>query len=178
MDGAQPAEPVAETQADDAPDEAVPDEAVPDEAAPVVAARPGRRAPRIHVPADDAPDEDDAPDGQDTGEAVAEEKAESPDGDGAPPARRRTRRGSRGGRNRKRKPAVTNGDGVGADVVESQEAAPPAAQGNGEPEGAAVLASAPPEAPETPERADPTDASESGGYVPMSEWIEDFDRRP
>jgi len=91
---------------------------------------------------------------------------EATDGD-APVAKKRTRRGSRGGRNRKRKPAAANGDGeVGAEAVATEpnalEEAPVA-----EPE----------EAPQ--QVAEPVDATapREAGYVPMSEWIEDFDRR-
>ena len=104
---------------------------------------------------------------------------EAVDEDDRPPtaAKKRTRRGSRGGRNRKKKPAATNGDGVSpntdvetAAVAEAATAVetlgePVEAQANGDPDVAPVTT------------AEPTDGSE-GGYVPMSEWIGDFDRRP
>ncbi len=143
-----------------------------DEAPPVDAARPARRAPRIHVPADDDQDEPEADD------AVAAETPESPDGDGAATPRKRTRRGSRGGRSRKKKPAATNGDATGSDIVEAQEAEAPALQGNGAADSATALASAPTGPSEAPDVPEASEATESGGYVPMSEWIEDFDRRP
>jgi hypothetical protein len=60
--------------------------------------------------------------------------------------RKRTRRGSRGGRNR-RKPAAASDD--------------TAADGD---------------APDAP-AAEPAPATgDEGGYVPMSEWLDDFDR--
>jgi ribonuclease G len=125
-----------------------------------------RRKPRIHVPGDDQREtesalaaalDDVSVDGAgeltDLADPDASDEVEAPVA-GAPP-RKRTRRGSRGGRNRKRKPAAANGDGVAG--AEAAEATEPAAE-------------------TTPAVADaePGDA----GYVPMSEWIEDFDRRP
>ena len=158
-----------------------------------VAEPPARRAPRIHVPSGDAAAaegavSDDAAEGAVSdvapGDAAAapEEGAagdEAVDEDDRPPtaAKKRTRRGSRGGRNRKKKPAATNGDGVSpntdvetAAVAETATAVetlgePVEAQANGDPDVAPVTT------------AEPTDGSE-GGYVPMSEWIGDFDRRP
>ena len=84
-------EPAIEADEEDEEDEPAADEAAADEP---VAGGP-RRGPRIHVP--------DADLGTDEGET---------DGDAPAPARKRTRRGSRGGRNRRKKPAVVNGDGV------------------------------------------------------------------
>jgi ribonuclease G len=109
----------------------------------------GRPAPRIHVPpADLAVSEEDvepaaAPELEPAADAV-----EAP-GDG-PPKRKRSRRGSRGGRKRK-KPAAsagedaTEGDG---EAIEEGEALPVAAVEGDAPE-----------------------------YVPMSEWIDDFEAR-
>jgi ribonuclease G len=128
-----------------------------------------RRTPKIHVPGDGeagasptAADGGDASAPADVSEAsVTEPDDASADGEPATPARKRTRRGSRGGRSRKRKPAASaNGDGASA----------PAAEAEG-----------PPEAPEEAEPAvepavEPVEAT-GGSYVPMSEWIEDFDRR-
>jgi len=68
--------------------------------------------------------------------------------------KKRTRRGTRGGRNRKRKPASANGDGATAPADEAVDAPSPA----------------------EPADAEPVEAGASA-YVPMSEWIEDFDRR-
>ena len=110
----------------------------------------GRSAPRIHVPpadlevatVDEIASEPVAP-------TVAEEDAVA-ETDGAAdgqPKKKRSRRGSRGGRKR-RKPAANEGDGAAA----TDETVPSEPQADeGQPE-----------------------------YVPMSEWIEDFDaaRRP
>ena len=120
------------------------------------------QAPRIHVPPPDLEATTEAP------EPVAETALDAEalvdgDGDGAAdadavavdgqPKRKRSRRGSRGGRKRK-KPTPSGGDDLEAATdAESAESAPAAG-------GAA--------ADGTPE------------YVPMSEWIEDFDaaKRP
>jgi hypothetical protein len=151
-----------------------------------VAEPPARRAPKIHVPSGDAA----AAEGAVSDDTVAPGAAaaapeegsagdEAVDEDDRPPtaAKKRTRRGSRGGRNRKKKPAATNGDGVSPDtdvetaaVAETATAVetlgePVEPQANGDPDGAPVTT------------AEPTYGSE-GGYVPMSEWIGDFDRRP
>ena len=147
--------------------------------APSTAAR--RRTPRIHVPADPRPDGEPveeveiAPTDPEQSEPVVEESAVGADGE-QPAPKKRTRRGSRGGRNRKKKPveadASANGKGAAAaddqpddalpeDVPPEPAAAPEVAESEvAEP--AAVLA--------VPQEGD-------DGYVPMSEWIEDFDRR-
>ncbi len=172
----KPAQPVAETNGDVmAATETGSEDFVETLDEPsAVAAKPAtstrRRTPRIHVPTDDRPATDEpaaasrtpAP----TPEAAAEDgpEGEAP-ADDSTSAKKRTRRGSRGGRNRKRTPAVAaeavNGDGLEADAA----AAPsPELEPVGEP--AASSAS-----------ADDTAESEDG-YVPMSEWIGDFDRRP
>ena len=78
-----------------------------------------------------------------------------------PAPKKRTRRGTRGGRSRKRKPAPANGDGAGA-AAEPDESVP-AVESDGEAPEPAVL--------------EPAEAPGAGGYVPMSEWIDDFDRR-
>ena len=88
-----------------------------------------RRAPRIHVP-DGRPEEATASEGElevaaaterpqddpeDAGDEPAEESADGAlSGDGPP--KKRTRRGTRGGRNRKRKPVAQNGDGTAAEA--------------------------------------------------------------
>ena len=130
---------------------------------------PSPLAPRIHVPdfelgGEEKPSrkraapkpktepvaegDDEAP--EQAGEAVTAESAEDGDGD-APPVKKKTRRGSRGGRNRK-KPAATAGA-----LVASENGAEPApvaveseASGNG---------------------AEPA----ADEYVPMSEWLDDLD---
>ena len=126
------------------------------------APRPRKRTPRIHVPdADGSPAEEvEAPVVEaelvarngDTDEPASDDEPASGEvsenGEGAAPARKRTRRGSRGGRNRKRKPPATADGETGA------------------------LATAEPE----PEPANgPRDAGEADAYVPMSEWIDELD---
>jgi ribonuclease G len=132
--------------------------------------RPRKRKPKIHVP--DADGAVTAP-----ADAPAEATAEAPStdgGDAAGPAdaaaspapadgtqRKRTRRGTRGGKNRRKRAAAANGDGAGEAAPEGGSAAAPVAD---EPESVPVAAAPEPGGGE--------------GYVPMSEWIEDFDRRP
>ncbi len=163
--GEQPSEagPSAETDTEAPP-------AAPDDA-PAEKPVPKRRAPRIHVPDDGAADESTEPE-----TAVVEEPSEG-DGDGAAP-RKRTRRGSRGGRNRKKKTtAAVNGDGAEPSEAGEPDAAETAAvqlETNGD--------GAPPEPAPKEVAVEAADASagtpDEAGYVPMSEWIEDFDRRP
>jgi ribonuclease G len=105
-------------------------------------------APTIHVPPpdlgkaeDEAEDEAEEARGGDEAGSVPEAGA-AVDGQ---PTRKRTRRGSRGGR-RRRKPAADNG------------------QQTDEPE-------------EQPTSTVEPDEADEPGYVPMSEWIEDFDAR-
>jgi ribonuclease G len=122
-----------------------------------------KRTPRIHLP-DERTGETGAPAGDgdtpDTEQAPAETVTvdpESADGDGgangtpegeAAGPKKRTRRGSRGGRNRKRKTAT---------VASAEE------------QGTAV-------ATDEPERGETDDASPTNdAYVPMSEWIEDIE---
>jgi ribonuclease G len=78
----------------------------------------------------------------------AEEDAPTAEAEAEEKARKKTRRGSRGGRGRKRRSAAaaTNGE----DAEASAE-------------------------PEPESEAQPVAAAD-GGYVPMSEWIDDFDR--
>jgi ribonuclease G len=101
----------------------------------------GRPTPRIHVPppelAEETAEEAPAADAPET--AVVEDA----DADAAP-KRKRSRRGSRGGRKR-RKPAT---------------------------DGASEEASA-----EQPDAEDAVTTADAPEYVPMSEWIEDFDSR-
>ncbi|MGH3129173.1 MAG: hypothetical protein ACRDPX_14730, partial [Gaiellaceae bacterium] len=118
-----------------------------------------RPSPRIHVPPADfsAPSrgsETAQTDGTEAPEAASEpaEAAESTDvaAEGTP-KRKRSRRGSRGGRKRKKPAAAGNGDAApegSDDVVDAADAAADVASDNGEPE-----------------------------YVPMSEWIDDFETR-
>ena len=123
-------------------------------------AKPRRKpaGPRIHVP-----DETLGRDGEAAEEivaaAVSENGAETPSEDGAeaPKPKKRTRRGSRGGRNRKKKPA-------GATAENGSEPTPggePERQTEPEPE---AVAAAPSQTEKT--------ASEGADweYVPMSQW--------
>ena len=117
-------------------------------AKPKPAATAKRGAPRIHVP----PLEPAAVDGTEPveSEVAAAEGAPATDpeprGEAAQPGqKKRTRRGTRGGK-RRRKPAATNGAPTEGEAVEA----------------AAVEAAEDVEEPE---------------YVPMSEWIDDFDRK-
>jgi ribonuclease G len=103
----------------------------------------GRLTPKIHVPAPEP-----AADEADGGAEPEPEPAVASSGD-EPAKPRRTRRGSRGGR-RRRKPSA---NGPGEDEGATAEL---------EPDAVAVAAEAEPGGEE---------------YVPMSEWIEDFDRR-
>ncbi len=158
-----------------------------------------RRAPRIHVPDDGANSqaspgviEDvvvaDAIAGTDTADEAVEHAADVVGVDGAvTPVKRKTRRGSRGGKNHRKKPVATGeagaveegeSNGAVARVVESSE---PAADHGA----AAVAAAEPAVAVVSPAEAAaaapsaPAATSEQGeaGYVPMSEWLDDFDRR-
>jgi ribonuclease G len=91
--------------------------------------------PKIHVPDPDLGREDDTSDG----EAAADNGTDAP-------KKKRTRRGSRGGRNRRKK---TPAEAAASGEPETD----PLPEANGQPE------------PETP----------TGDYVPMSEWIDDLD---
>jgi ribonuclease G len=111
---------------------------------------PPRATPRIHVPepALAADTEEVASELEETTDSVVEESVAASDSQ-AP--KKRTRRGSRGGRKRKR-PAAPAADGKAGEVEDDATATP-----------IAVV-------------ADPEPETESPEYVPMSEWIEDFDR--
>jgi len=113
-----------------------------------------KRAPRIHVPAADLA-ESPEPSG-----APAAEPAEPVGGETATtegePAKKRTRRGTRGGRKR-RKPSTNGPAAIGGEGPETAEAAV-----------------------EVPLAVEPSEADAATGdepHVPMSEWIEDFERR-
>jgi ribonuclease G len=135
--------------------------------APVEKPAPKRRAPRIHVPDDGAADDATQP------ETALEATPSAADSGGAAP-RKRTRRGSRGGRNRKKTTAAVNGDGAELTEPTAAETAAVELETNGD--------GAPPEPAPREVAVETADASadspDEAGYVPMSEWIEDFDRRP
>jgi ribonuclease G len=133
----------------------------PDAEATVEADAPA--APRIHVPdleLEDKPKQPrkrtpkpkpEAGDGE--GEPVEEAAtAVAEDGDGAEaaPAKKKTRRGSRGGRNRKKPASAADNGGEPAEPVERTPAAEVEASTNG---------------------GEPA----SDDYVPMSEWLDDLD---
>ena len=126
-----------------------------------------RRTPRIHVP-EALPAQGDPSPVEPTGPAVAvlETGVDGVPADGAAPARKRTRRGTRGGRNRRQKVAVaTNGDAV---VEDGSAGGLSSGHGTGEPEAAGEEA-----------RSRDTEATRDGeadGYVPMAEWIGDFEQ--
>jgi hypothetical protein len=101
--------------------------------------------------------------------------------DGAKPAaKKRTRRGTRGGRNR-RKPGAAAGDGSEAGV-ETDGAGGVEAPEEDVVSGEAEAAAAEDDVTERPARV-PREAplevvsEQPEGYVPMSEWLDDFDRR-
>ncbi len=113
------------------------------------------RPPRIHVPAPDIAIEDEQTlvAAEQTEDAETESEADTAAAVDGQPAKKRTRRGSRGGRKR-RKPAAADGGSDANDATSAPETAEAAV--------AEPLATA---------EAEPAE------YVPMSEWIEDFDRR-
>ena len=210
--------------------EAATNGAVAEKPKPEQSKAPGRRrTTRIHVPADpDAPavapevlqdaiaepqveeastpvatDADGSTEDDLTPEADANGAATAGTDGEAPVVKRKTRRGSRGGKNRRKKPAgaaaglAAEGEAEGEsavavalvenDVTDTDEAAEATVE---------IAVAEPFEEPITPEHtpetapepmaeteraAEPDEPSvaESGdpGYVPMSEWLDDFDRR-
>jgi ribonuclease G len=111
------------------------------------------KAVTIHVPGEDLGREDaveavDEPAAEP--EAGGPEAEAGPDGTEAPKPKKKTRRGSRGGRNRKKKPAAASQNGA--------EAAP-----------------GPEDAPE----AEPASGDGDGDfeYVPMSEWLDEIETK-
>jgi ribonuclease G len=149
----------AEAEAETAPAETAAAEGGSEEApTPVKTSRSRRRTPKVHIP---APDLDSADDERVTAAEPAAEAAPDVDavatGDGEARPKPRTRRGSRGGRNRRRKAAVpaaddTSGNGVEPATEASASEAEEASSG------------------------EQADSGSEQGYVPMSEWLEDFDR--
>ena len=131
------------------------------------AAEAPARAVTIHLPDADlgrpAEEAEEAPAAE---EPAAGEPGEAP-ADGQP-KKKRTRRGSRGGRKRK-KPAAASANGAGPEAHAAEEAEEePAEAAQAEPE--------PLEAPELePEPSQNGEPAEEWGYVPMSEWADDLD---
>ncbi|MEP6812694.1 MAG: Rne/Rng family ribonuclease, partial [Actinomycetota bacterium] len=158
-----------------------PEGETPELAQPKPAARGGVR---IHVPGNDLGRDEDAADAAPAAELAAEPagaEAEAPSENGAAPAKKKTRRGSRGGKNRrKRTAAATNGAEPAAEgepdlvdapeeleALDEPEAPEPAAEL--EPKLEPVEAAVPAEQPPAGE-----DADDDWGYVPMSEWGNDL----
>lgn len=136
-----------------------------------------RAAPVIHVPDRDL--------GRDDGESSADGDL-GPDEDGSQPAKKKTRRGTRGGRNRRKKVEVAGAATIEADDPETDDAGvadegiDTAATGVDASEPSSVPASAakgisdPSGDPQPTERPEPSNGSENWEYTPMSEWdIED-----
>ena len=164
-----------------------------------------RRSPRIHVPG--GPTEQGAGDGAHDAastsvaapngagsdshtEAVADGAGTddaaangAADGETSPVVKRKTRRGSRGGKNHRKKIATADastdaeGETNGAVALESesQALAPEAVVAAAEPDVVATPTAAP--IVESPSDAPDASSSDEAGYVPMSEWLDDFDRR-
>jgi len=132
-------------------------------AAPARSPRPRRRTPKVHVPSSDLEGPSADGDGAEPEadviaaatdvEAPVEPEAEAADGQERP--KPRARRGSRGGRNRRRTtPAGEVAEGGGQPSGDGAPAAPVARK----------------------PKIQPAEPSGESGYVPMSEWLEDFDR--
>ena len=105
---------------------------------------------------------------------------EAEDGQSRP--KPRTRRGSRGGRNRKRKVPVGGAAGNGAEpAADGVATATVASRSSSQSAEAAARRSSrrrppgPPGSP-APRTAPAAEADGEPGYTPMSEWLDDFDR--
>jgi ribonuclease G len=129
-----------------------------------------KRPVTIHVPSDEL--------GREGEDEDAPEAEQQPSENGATPVKKKTRRGSRGGKNRRKRTAAA---GTGANGAQTDVAQTDIAETNGEAAPAeepeeAVEAAAPHEEPvsvipepvsEATKNGDP---DEDWGYVPMSEW--------
>ena len=124
-----------------------------------------RTTPTIHIPPPDlgVEAEDSTADGAESPAADAEPVVEPPDADGQP-KKKRTRRGTRGGRKRK-KPATAGAADDAATAVAVDE------------ESGAEVEADPAEAEDQPAEPAEAETESTEEYVPMSEWIEDFDSR-
>jgi ribonuclease G len=128
-----------------------------------VEAVPKKRAPRIHVPTSDlgekpAADGRAAPEASDGTEAEVEDEIDPETGE--PKPRRKTRRGSRGGRNRKKKTSVV---AAGANGDDAGEAGSIDVGASAAANGAPVAGSSHSTEPRSDE------------YVPMSEWLDEIE---
>jgi ribonuclease G len=154
------------------------EEAAPEAATTAAPSKDGRRAaPRIHIPASDpTPEPEPVPDEPGAAEPVVTEALQQDAAEGAgatesapeaaggqAAAKKRTRRGTRGGRKRKKPATAAAADGAEATDAEDAEQV------------VAVAEPKPAPASADPDASDPD--AEPAEYVPMSEWIEDFDRR-
>jgi ribonuclease G len=90
------------------------------------------------------------------------ETPEAPSENGAEPRKKKTRRGSRGGKNRRKKPA---GAAAAAEAASENGSEPESAS---EPEESVELEAAEPQTPSAAQE------DEEWGYVPMSEWGDEF----
>ena len=207
----------AESAVDGEPDSAVEDAAAVEPSAEELAVGSGapdpelesrsanrRRPSRIHVPGDPAAKpasleviEDavsnqaaDTPGADDPVPDAPADEVTSPEvGNGETPTvvKRKTRRGSRGGKNHRKKPAAVGegslgegGDPNGTVTLEGESVEP-----ESDAAGAAVAPSEPPAvvaaraepSVRTPDEGDDAPSAGEAGYVPMSEWLDDFDRR-
>jgi ribonuclease G len=115
---------------------------------------------RIHLPPDDLGDEEDA-------EPAA---AENGDAAAAPAAKKKTRRGSRGGKNRRKREA-----GAATNGTEPEPAEAETAEDGAEPEPIAEAAANGAEPEPAPEAQNGDEAEENWGYVPMSQWGDEFE---
>jgi len=127
--------------------------------------------PRIHVPPSESGPEQEPIAAVVAPPAGSDNATEAGlDGDGAAdgqPKRKRSRRGSRGGRNR-RKPSANGDPATAAAVDESEDVGPDGSDPDVDEQPAELRSHG----------SEPTpDESLPPKYVPMSEWIEDFDSR-
>ncbi|MDX6479956.1 MAG: ribonuclease, partial [Gaiellaceae bacterium] len=134
----------------------------------------------IHIPGDDLGQKPEATEPAEIPteapaepEPVAETAEDEPEGeapvegDEAAPPKKKTRRGSRGGKNRKKKPAVaTNGSEPEADAEPDSE---PESELELEPEHEAE--------PEPEPALESASTNDDWGYVPMSEWADEIESR-
>ncbi len=111
--------------------------------------------PKIHVPLPELGREADQDNPMDVTEADTGSAAASKNGDDPVTPRKRTRRGTRGGRNRRKKPLATLGEANGGGAEAEADAGPDTDEAV-EPE---VVAEAAPDG--------------GSGYTPMSEWIDE-----
>jgi ribonuclease G len=102
-------------------------------------------------------------------EAEVADESTTAEGEEAPKPKKKTRRGSRGGRNRKKKPATAATTNGNEPASAEAEQAPPEAE-HTPPEAEYT----PPEAEEPPEAAEPS-ANGDFEYVPMSEWGDEIE---